>query len=129
MFLVKSKTNLAMKYFKKAITLAKEIKFNHYWIAICHGFCAMIYSSIGELDNSLKHYMNASKLIKGFKSNFMDARLLNNIGYVALRYLEQALIIWEQNPILSNVLILVLLILISFLLVLILITMKIFEIY
>ncbi|UCC19567.1 MAG: tetratricopeptide repeat protein [Promethearchaeota archaeon] len=104
MFLAKSKTNLAMKYFKKAIALAKEIKFNHYWIAICHGFCGLIYSSIGEIDNSLEHYMKASKLIKGFKSNFMDAMLLNNLGSLyclkgeydlSLEYLEKSLLIFK----------------------------------
>ncbi|MFW9819708.1 MAG: tetratricopeptide repeat protein [Candidatus Thorarchaeota archaeon] len=104
MFLAKGRTDLAMKYFKKAIVLAKEIKFNHYWIAICHGFCAMIYSSIGELDNSLKHYLKASKLIKGFKSNFMDATYLNNLGGLywqkgeydlSLEYLEKSLLIFK----------------------------------
>ncbi|MFX1420660.1 MAG: tetratricopeptide repeat protein, partial [Promethearchaeota archaeon] len=104
MFLAKSKTNLAMKYFKKAMALAKEIKFNHYWIAISHGFCALIYSSIGELDNSLKHYMKASKLTKGFKSIYMDAMLLNNLGVLycqkgeydlSLEYLEKSLSIFE----------------------------------
>ncbi|MFW9783403.1 MAG: tetratricopeptide repeat protein [Candidatus Heimdallarchaeota archaeon] len=104
MFLAKRKTDPAMKYFKKAIVIAKEIKFNHYWIAICHGFYAIIYSSIGEIDNSLKHYMKVSKLLKGFKSIFMDAILLNNLGLLycqkgeydlSLEYLEKSLLLYK----------------------------------
>ncbi len=104
MVLIKSRFDLALEYFKKALSLAKKIKFNHYWVAMCHGFFGIIYNNIGELDNSIKHYLKALKVVKGFKSDFWESGLLNNIGYVycekgeydlALEYMEESLLINE----------------------------------
>ncbi len=104
MLFAKRKTNLALKSFEKALFLTKEVKFNHFWIAMCHEFIAIIYQAIGELESSLIHHLKALTLVKGFKSNFWDGRLLNNIGNaylekgeydLAMEYLEKYLIINE----------------------------------
>ncbi|MHA2390409.1 MAG: tetratricopeptide repeat protein [Promethearchaeota archaeon] len=108
MIFIKSRFDLAMEYTRKIISIAKEIKFNHYWIAVGHGLTAIIYQCVGELDNSLKHYMKSMEIIKKFKSNFWIASGLNNIGNVhaelgdyemALQYLEESLKFWERDPV------------------------------
>jgi tetratricopeptide (TPR) repeat protein len=100
----KSNLNLAINYFKNVISLAMGIKFNHAWIAMSHEFIAIIYQMIGELDNSLKHHIKALKLVKEFKSNVWDGRLLNNMANtysekgeydLALQYLERSLKIYK----------------------------------
>ncbi len=106
MFFIKRNTEISLNYFKKALSIAKEIKFNHYWIMICHGFSAIIYGSIGDLDNCLKHYTKAFEIIKGFKSTFLNAAYLNNIGFIycekgeydlALKTLKESLLLSEKN--------------------------------
>ncbi|UCC19571.1 MAG: tetratricopeptide repeat protein [Promethearchaeota archaeon] len=105
MFQAKRRLNIALEYFEKALSLAKKIRFNHYWISLCHGFFGMIYYSIGELDISLKYYMKSLKIAKGLNSKFWIAALLNNIGNLycekgefdlALEYLEEALNLFEM---------------------------------
>ncbi|MFW9972111.1 MAG: tetratricopeptide repeat protein [Candidatus Odinarchaeota archaeon] len=107
MMWVKSRFDLAMECAKRILLIAKEIKFNHYWICIGHGMTALVYQCIGELDNSLKHYMKAMVIIKKFKSNLYIASGLNNIGNLhaelgdyemALQYLEESLKFWERDP-------------------------------
>ncbi|MFW9970342.1 MAG: tetratricopeptide repeat protein [Candidatus Odinarchaeota archaeon] len=106
MLLVKGRPDLAMKYNKKLLLRAKEIKFNHYWIANYHGYKGVIYQAIGELDKSLKHYLTCKKLIKELQSDFLNAPLFNNIGNVycekgeydlALKYLEESLLFHEAQ--------------------------------
>jgi Tfp pilus assembly protein PilF len=106
-FFAKNNLNLAKKYFKNAISLAMNIKFNHAWIAMSHEFIAIIYQMIGELDNSLNRHFKAIELVKGFKSNVWDGRLLNNIGNIycekgeydlALEYLENSLENYKNQP-------------------------------
>ncbi|MFX1417426.1 MAG: hypothetical protein ACFE9N_00755 [Promethearchaeota archaeon] len=105
---VKTRFDLGMEYSNKALALAEEIKFNHYWIAMCHTQLGGIYSELGEFNISLEHSMKSLNLFEKLKNRLMVAGLKNNIGYingiignydVALKYLEDALIIWEQEPI------------------------------
>jgi tetratricopeptide (TPR) repeat protein len=107
MMWVKTRLDPAMEYTKRVLSIAKEIKFNHYWIAVGHGFMGIIYHWIGELETSLKHYMKALKILKKLKSNFWIARRLNNTALLyadigdyemALKYLEEALILQERDP-------------------------------
>jgi tetratricopeptide (TPR) repeat protein len=104
----RSSLDLAVKYNKNALKLARGIKFNHYWIATCHGYFGAIYISIGEIDKSLKHYKKSLKLAEGLKSDYWSANLLNNIGNAyaelgdydtAMKYLENSLKLWESKPI------------------------------
>ncbi len=108
-YLVRVKSNfvLSRKHFKKALSLAKEIKFNHFWIALCQIFLGAYYSSIGEMDKSVKYNMKSLELFKKMKNNAHIAFLLNNIGILygemgeyelALEHLEESLNLYAQNP-------------------------------
>jgi len=105
---VKSRFDLAMEYTKKAMSLAKEIKFSHFWIAICQVYLGVIYRSIGEFNISLKHNMKSLAIFKEINNNFYTAGVLNNIGanYIttgdyelALEYLEESLFYYEIQSI------------------------------
>jgi tetratricopeptide (TPR) repeat protein len=103
----KSRFDLAIEYGKKVLSIAKEIKFNHIWIAVGNAVAAVAYYFIGELENSLKHYMKVIEIMRKFKGSLYIARTLNNIGNLhaelgdyemALQYLEESLKLWEQDP-------------------------------
>ncbi|MFX1378882.1 MAG: tetratricopeptide repeat protein [Promethearchaeota archaeon] len=103
----KSRFDLALDCSKKILSIAKEIKFNHYWIAVGNAVAAVSYQSIGELEDSLEHCMKVDEIIKKFKSNLYIAGTLNNIGNLhaelgdyemALQYLEESLKFWELDP-------------------------------
>ncbi|MFX0043821.1 MAG: tetratricopeptide repeat protein [Candidatus Hodarchaeota archaeon] len=106
--LVKSRFDLAMEYTKNAMSLAKEIKFNHFWIAMCHAYLGVIHRSIGEFNISLKYNMKSLAMFKEINNNFYTAGLLNNIGanYInfgdyelALEYLEESISYYEIQSI------------------------------
>jgi len=108
MMSAKSRFDLAMEYTKKAMSIAKEIKFNHFWIAMCHVYFGIIYRSIGEVKTSLKYHMKSLAIFKEINNNFYTARLLNNIGVnyfnagdykLALEYLEESLFYYEIQSI------------------------------
>ncbi len=107
MMFVENRLDPAIEYTKRVISIAKEIKFNHFWIAFGHGLMGAIYHWIGELEISLKHNMKALKIFKKFKSNFYISMEVNNIGLLyadigdyemALKYLEEALTLRERDP-------------------------------
>ncbi|MFX1478657.1 MAG: tetratricopeptide repeat protein [Promethearchaeota archaeon] len=104
---VKSNLELCREHLKKALSLAKEIKFNHFWVALCQLFFGVYYISIGELDKSLKYYIKSLELFKKIKSIFNVAILLNNMGNLygergeyelAVEHLEESINLYEQNP-------------------------------
>ena len=104
---VKSKFDLCREYIKKALSLAKKIKFNHYWIALCQLYFGVYYISIGEMDKSLKYNIKGLELFKKIKSSFNIALLLNNIGNLygemgeyelAVEHLEESINLLEQIP-------------------------------
>ncbi|MFX0040819.1 MAG: tetratricopeptide repeat protein [Promethearchaeota archaeon] len=105
-FYLKRNSEISLNYFKKALSIAKEIKFNHYWFLECHGFSGIIYHSIGDLDNCLKHYLKGLEKMKGFQSIYLDAAYLNNVGLVycekgeydlALKTLKESLLFSEKK--------------------------------
>jgi len=104
---LKSNFDLSREHFKKALSLAKEIKFNHFWIALCQIFFGGYYESIGEMDKSLKYNIKGLELFKKMKNNAHIAFLLNNMGILygemgeyelALEHLEESINLYEQNP-------------------------------
>ncbi|UCC18347.1 MAG: tetratricopeptide repeat protein [Promethearchaeota archaeon] len=104
---VKSKFDLGMEHIKKALSLAKEIKFNHYWIATCQIYLGVCYWAIGEMDKSLKCNIKSLELFKKIKSSLNIAILLNNIGglygemgeyELAVEHLEESINLLEQIP-------------------------------
>ncbi|MFW9773960.1 MAG: tetratricopeptide repeat protein, partial [Candidatus Thorarchaeota archaeon] len=107
LFRVKSNFDLCREHIKKALSLAKEIKFNHYWIALCQLYFGAFYSSIGEMDKSLKYNIKSLELFKKIKSSFNIAILLNNMGdmygergeyELAVEHLEESINLLEQLP-------------------------------
>jgi tetratricopeptide (TPR) repeat protein len=104
---VKSKFDLCREHIKKALSLAKEIKFNHFWIALCQLYFGGYYIFIGEMDTSLKYNIKGLELFKKIKSSANIAILLNNIGdlygemgeyELAVEHLEESINILEQIP-------------------------------
>ncbi|MFX0004559.1 MAG: tetratricopeptide repeat protein [Candidatus Hodarchaeota archaeon] len=104
---VKSNFDLSREHFKKALSLAKEIKFNHFWIALCHIFFGGYYKFIGEMDKSLKYNTKGLELFKKMKNIANIAFLLNNLGILywemgeyelALEHLMECINLYEQNP-------------------------------
>ncbi|MFX1489441.1 MAG: tetratricopeptide repeat protein [Promethearchaeota archaeon] len=104
---VKNKFDLSKEHIKKALSLAKEIKFNHVWIALCQLYFGVYYLSIGEMDKSLKYYKKGLELFKKINCTLNVAILLNNMGNLfgemgeydlAVEHLEESLNLYEQNP-------------------------------
>ncbi|MFX1388677.1 MAG: tetratricopeptide repeat protein, partial [Promethearchaeota archaeon] len=104
---VKNKFDLCKEHIKKALSIAKEIKFNHYWIATCHIYLGAYYAYIGEMEKSLKSDIKGLELFKKIKSSFNVAILLNNIGdlygemgeyELAVEHLEESINLLEQIP-------------------------------
>ncbi|MFX1298736.1 MAG: tetratricopeptide repeat protein, partial [Promethearchaeota archaeon] len=104
---VKSKFDLCKEHIKKALSLAKEIKFNHFWIALCQLFFGVYYTSIGEMDRSLKYDIKGLELFKKLKNSAYLAFQLINIGELygemgeyelALEHLEESINLLEQIP-------------------------------
>jgi len=104
---VKSKFDLCREHIKKAFSLAKEIKFNHYWIALCQLYFGVYYGSIGEMDTSLKYNIKSLELFRKIKSTFNIAILLNNMGELygemgeyelAVNYFEEGISLLEHFP-------------------------------
>jgi len=104
---VKSNFDLCREHIKKALSLAKEIKFNHYWIATCQIYLGVYYWAIGEMEKSLKYNLKGLELFKKIKSNFNIVILLNNLGglygdmgkyELAVEHLEESINLLEQLP-------------------------------
>ncbi|MFW9820372.1 MAG: tetratricopeptide repeat protein, partial [Candidatus Thorarchaeota archaeon] len=85
--------DLAMKYIDKALSIAKKIKFNHFWIAYGQLSLGAIHSFTGEIDNSLKYHMKSLAIFREIKNNFFIAMTLMNIGgnYYQLGNIELAM--------------------------------------
>ncbi|MFX0040277.1 MAG: TIR domain-containing protein [Promethearchaeota archaeon] len=103
----KKKVDLGFKYGKKALSIAKEMRFNHFWVAMSHLFLGSLYSAVGEFNLSLDHSMESVKLFEKINSKIWVASIKNNIGYIngimgnynlAMKFLEESLALWEETP-------------------------------
>jgi len=92
--------NLSGEDFMKALSMAKQIKFNHFWIALCQLVLGALYSGLGEIDISLKYHMKSLTIFKKIKNKSFIVVVLNNIGLnyyqlsnfkLALKYFEECL--------------------------------------
>ena len=106
MFRGKSRYNLAIEYSKKAISRAKEIKFNHFWIALNYNYLGVVYQFIGELNTSLKHSMKSLAIFKEINNKWFIGWVLNKIAEIyieigdydsALKNLEESLLFLENQ--------------------------------
>ncbi|MFX0007585.1 MAG: tetratricopeptide repeat protein [Candidatus Hermodarchaeota archaeon] len=104
---VKSNFDLCREHIEKALSLAKEIKFNHCWIALCQLYFGAYYLSIGEIDKSLQYNIKSLELFKKIKTRFNIAIVLNNIGdlygemgkyELAVEHSEESINLLEQLP-------------------------------
>ena len=111
MILVKGRSDLAMIYTKKAMSLADKIKFNHYWLGYCHIGFGVIHILRCEYDLSLKQHMKSLAIFRQINNNWYIANLYNNLGSlhctkgeldIALNYLEEAIILWEPYPLFKD---------------------------
>ena len=96
-----------MEHIKKALSITKEIKFNHHWIATCQIYLGVYYWAIGEMEKSLKYNLKGLELFKKIKSSLNIAILLNNLGglygdmgkyELAVEHLEESINLLEQLP-------------------------------
>ncbi len=97
---------LSEEYFMKALSMAKRIKFNHFWIALCHFVLGALYSGLGEIDISLKYHRKSLAIFKKIKNHYFLVGVLNNIGSnyyelsnfkLALKYFEECLS-YQEKP-------------------------------
>ncbi len=114
---VKKSINLAMEYAEKALSKAKQIKFNHLWIALSHLFLGAFSFAVGELDTSFKHRIESLEFFKKIKNEPFVAVTLNDIGALygekgkydlALECFEESLLFKEipyirKEGVLSNI--------------------------
>ncbi|MFW9866713.1 MAG: tetratricopeptide repeat protein [Candidatus Thorarchaeota archaeon] len=108
MFQGKSMFDLAIEYANKALSIAMEIKFNHFWIGFCELGFGVRYSAIGDLNTSLKYHMRSLAIFKEIKNNWFIAATLLNIGSIyfelgdydlSLKYWEECLLLYEIESI------------------------------
>jgi len=106
MYQGKRRYYLSGEYTKKALSIAKQIKFNHFWIALSQLFLGVLHSSLGEIDIGLKHYMKSLAIFREIKNNQYIAHLLNNIGVyhfqigecdLAFENFEEALLLFDPE--------------------------------
>ncbi|MFX1454592.1 MAG: hypothetical protein ACFFDB_04395 [Promethearchaeota archaeon] len=106
MRIVNTRFDLALEYIKKAMLLAEEMKFNHFWIGMCHLHFGIVYGAIGEINLCLEHEMKSLKLFKEINNKRNVTMMLNNIGasYImkesydlALEYIEESLSLSDTN--------------------------------
>jgi tetratricopeptide (TPR) repeat protein len=104
----KNRLDLAIGFTKKALYLAKEIKFNHYWMALGYVSLGVIYSFRGEMDLNLEYYMKSLEIYRIIKNNKFIAIVLNNIGVsylqignfdLSLKAFEESLFYYETQSI------------------------------
>ncbi|MEJ2296307.1 MAG: tetratricopeptide repeat protein, partial [Candidatus Lokiarchaeota archaeon] len=100
------KYDRAFEYIKKALSLAENIKFNHFWVALGHVGIGAVNYVIGEFEVSLRHSLKSVAIYKKLNNEWYVAITLNNIGGLyaemgdydnALKYLEESLSLWKQR--------------------------------
>ncbi|MHA2181083.1 MAG: tetratricopeptide repeat protein [Promethearchaeota archaeon] len=104
-------SDVALEYSEKAMRLAKNLKFNHFWLGYCQLGIGLIYMQICEYDMSLKLHMKSLECFQKINNNWYIAIIYNNLGglygikgeyNLALKYLEDAIILWEPYPLMKQ---------------------------
>ena len=92
--------NLVMEYTRKALTLAKDIKFNHFWIAWSHISAGLAYYYFCEYKKSVKHRLKSLEVCRKIGNKYYIAWNINDIGVIystignydlALKYFQDSL--------------------------------------
>ncbi|MFX1420610.1 MAG: tetratricopeptide repeat protein, partial [Promethearchaeota archaeon] len=97
--------NLCGEYAMKAFSMAKQIKFNQFWIALSQLILGALYAGLGEIDISLKYHMKSLAIFREIKNNyFISTALLNSGGNyyrlgnmdLAMKYTKECLSYCEE---------------------------------
>ncbi|MFW9773961.1 MAG: tetratricopeptide repeat protein, partial [Candidatus Thorarchaeota archaeon] len=106
MLQVKHRYDLAIEYAKKAKSIAKSIKFNHYWLGFCDIALGVMYYAIGELDISFKYHLKSLTIFKEINNIWYISAIYNNLGglycgkgeyRLALEYFEECLLLRKKT--------------------------------
>ncbi len=109
--IMRGRSDLALEYAEKAMSLAKKIKFNHYWLGYCHIGMGSLHMQRCEYEMSFEHHMKSLAYFKRINNIWFIAHLYNNLGNlhcikgecdIALKYLEEALILWEPYSLMKD---------------------------
>ncbi|MEJ2295701.1 MAG: tetratricopeptide repeat protein, partial [Candidatus Lokiarchaeota archaeon] len=102
---IKSKFDLSMEYSEKALSIAKNIRFNDYWIGYSYIGIAVSYGLIYEYDLSLEYHKKSLEIFQKLDNKWYICVILNNMGLtycekgdynLSMKYLEESLTLWEQ---------------------------------
>ena len=102
---ITSHFDLSMEYSQKALSIAKNIRFNHFWIAYSYIGIAVSYTLIYEYDLSLEFHIKSLDIFQKLDNKWYICNILNNIGLtycdkgdynLSMKYLEESLKLWEQ---------------------------------
>ncbi|UCC18346.1 MAG: hypothetical protein JSV62_09535, partial [Promethearchaeota archaeon] len=105
MYQGKRRYDLAREYTNKALLIAEQIKFNHYWIAFGQLSLGVIHSSLGEIDIGLEYYMRSLVIYREINNSyFISIALLNSGGNyyrlgnmdLAMKYTKECLSYCEE---------------------------------
>jgi tetratricopeptide (TPR) repeat protein len=105
--IMRAEFDLALEYSKKVMNYTKQIKFNHFWIGYCFLGIGVINMKKCEYELSFKNHIESLKYFKQINNPWFIANIYNNLGALyslkgeyntALKYLEEAISIWEPYP-------------------------------
>jgi tetratricopeptide (TPR) repeat protein len=90
--------DLGGEYTRKALSMAKQIKFNHFWIALGELYLGALYIFQGEIDISLEYHMNSLAISREIKNNYFIVTTLLNIGvnYHQIGKIDLAMKYWKE---------------------------------
>ena len=109
--ITRGKFDVALEYTERAMTLAKKIRFNHYWLGYCILGIGVIQMQKCEYEMSLQHHMKSLEYFEKINNSWYIAHIYNNLGSlysikgeynIALKYLEEAIILWEPYPLMKD---------------------------
>ena len=109
--ITRGKFDVALDYSERAMSLAKKLKFNHFWLGYCHLGIGVTYMQKCEYDLGLKHHMKSLDYFEKINNIWFVANIFNNLGGlycikgeydIALKYLEEAIRLWEPYPLLKD---------------------------
>jgi len=97
--------DLSLEHSKEALRIAKNIRFNHYWIAYSYIGIGVSYTLIYEYDLSLEFNKKSLEIFQKLNNQWYICNILNNIGLTycdkgdykrSLKYLEESLVLWKK---------------------------------
>jgi len=97
--------DLSLEHSKEALRIAKNIRFNHYWIAYSYIGIGVSYTLIYEYDLSLEFNKKSLEIFQKLNNQWYICNILNNLGLTycdkgdykrSLKYLEESLVLWKK---------------------------------